>query len=393
MNHDFTTVISRKGVGAMKWEGMYRDAAKRGLTLPEGIVPFSAADMEFKCAPEIAEGLAEFARTAVFGYTAPTDAYYEAALNWQRTRHGWDPKKEWIVLSPGVVPAIANCVKAFTEPGDGVIIMTPVYYPFYSSVESNGRVVVRCPLINTDGTYTIDFDLLERLCLDPANKMLILCSPHNPVGRVWTREELAKLAELTLAGGVFVVSDEIHNDLILPGYRHTVLASISPEMEQNSVICTAPSKTFNLAGMEASNIYIPSDEKRARYQQVVGFTGLNIMGMKACELAYTRAAGWLDDLCLHLDKNRKLSEEFFAEKLPMIKVTPLEGTYLQWWDFRALGMEPDELETFMIEKAYLFLDEGKVFGVEGNGFERMNLACPESVLLAALERLERAIRG
>ena len=266
-------------------------------------------------------------------------------------------------------------------------------YPFCTSISDNGRKIVRCPLVIKDGHYRIDFDLLEKLCLDPANKALILCSPHNPVGRVWTREELEKLAEITLRGGVFVISDEIHNDLIMPGYTHTCFALISPEAEQNSMICTAPSKTFNLAGMQTSNIFIPNKERREQYRKVVGHSSLNVMGMKACELAYTRCEGWLDELRLVVDANRRLVEDFMLNRIPQIHVYPLEGTYLQWWDCRKLGMDAPALEHFMKTKAYLYLDEGPVFGEEGAGYERITLACPASALATSLERLAAALEA
>jgi len=391
MIHDFDKVVSRKGIGASKWNGMYAEAEKLGLDLPEGVVPFSAADMEFATAPELSEGLSEFVSTAIFGYSQPTDEYYDAVMNWQLRRHNWKTEKDWIVISPGVVPAVANSVKAFTEPGDGVIILTPVYYPFYTSVSDNGRNVVKCPLIEANGTYTIDFELLEKLCMDPANTALVMCSPHNPVSRVWTREELTRLADITLRGNVFVISDEIHNDLIMPGYEHICFATISPEAEQNSVICTAPSKTFNLAGMQTSNIFIPNEERRAQYRKVVGHVGANTCGLKACELVYNRCEGWLDDLCVYVQKNAKIVEDFMRERIPEIFVYELEGTYLQWWDCRKLGLSPEELEKLMKTKAFMFLDEGTWFGEEGAGFERINLACPASILTAALERLAAAL--
>lgn len=393
MKHDFTTVISRKEMWSAKWLGMYSEAEKLGVTLPEGTLPYTAADMEFKNAPEITEGLAEFARNTIFGYTMASDAYYEAVMGWQERRHNWKTERDWIVFSPGVVPSIANGVRAFTEPGDGVIILTPVYYPFYTSITDNDRKVVRCPLLVENGRYVIDFDLLEKLCLDPANKALIMCSPHNPVGRVWTREELEKISELTLRGGVFVISDEIHNDLIMPGFTHTCFATVSPEAEQNSMICTAPSKTFNLAGLQTSNIFIPNKERREKYRQIIGHSSLNVFGMKACELAYTRAEGWLDELRLVIDANRRLVEDFMINRIPKIHVYPLEGTYLQWWDCRALGMDAKELETFMKTKACFYLDEGTFFGEEGAGFERITLACPASALAAQLERLANALEA
>lgn len=392
--YDFTTRVDRRGTGASKWEAMYHIDPD----VPAGVVPLSVADMEFVEAPEIVEAVRTFVSDAVLGYTGPTDAYYDAVLGWQRDRHGWEPRREWVALAPGVVPAIGTAVWAFTEPGDGVVIMTPVYYPFRACIERAGRRVVENPLVLDEDAlrYHIDFDQLEQVCSDPATTMLILCSPHNPVGCVWSSDELARVAQICCDHGVFVCSDEIHGDLMMPGHRHTVLATAMPAgSEGNCMICTAPSKTFNLAGLQCSNIFIPDADRKAAYIKAArdhaSLTGLNAFAYPVCEAVYTRCAAWLDACIEVIWENHRLVADFCAERLPMLKVFPLEGTYLQWVDCRGLGLDPERLEGFMTGQARLFLDEGTMFGEAGGGFERINIACPRAVLLEALERLEAAV--
>lgn len=388
MKYDFETLVRRKDAGSSKWNMMY----DKNPNIGDEVVPFSVADMEFKNAPEIIEGLKEYLDTHIMGYTEATESYYESVIEWMKERHGFTPKKEWIVETAGVVPAIYQMVQNFTEPGDGVLIMTPVYYPFSQAVLRTGRRLVETELRNTDGYYKIDFrDLEEKASMEDV-KLLILCSPHNPIGRVWTKEELERVAEICVRHQVFVISDEIHFDLILPGYEHVSMATLGDNYLYNCAICTAPSKTFNLAGFQTSNVIIPNGVYRNKMVSARGYFSLNALGYQACELAYRRASCWLEELCLVLEKNKKIVETFFEEKFPMFRVSPLQGTYLIWIDFRAMGLKPKELERFMQEKAELFLDEGYLFGKAGEGFERMNIACPSAVLEAALKRLEKALK-
>ena len=391
---DFVTRVDRTGTGSSKWELM----RSCNPSVPAGTVPLSVADMEFVTAPPIAEALSEFAREAVLGYTGPTDAYYDAVLSWQRTRHGWDAKREWVALSPGVVPAVAIAVRAFTQPGEGVVIMTPVYYPFRRCIESAGRVVVENPLLHDEERlrYDIDFEGLDRACADPSVTMLILCSPHNPVGRVWRPDELSRVADICLAHGVFICSDEIHNDLIMPGFEHTVLAkAMPPSRIGECAVMTAPSKTFNLAGLQCSNIFLPDPGRKEAFEKTfrdhASFGSCNAFAYVACRAAYERCAPWLDECIDVIAANHRLVSDFVAERVPGVRVYPLEGTYLQWLDFRCLGMGAEELESFMVKEALLFPDEGTLFGAAGAGFERINLACPRAVLEEALERLARAV--
>ena len=394
MRYDFTSRLERRGVGSFKWDLMLKD----NPDLPQDVVPLSVADMEFKVAPPILDALRDYVSDGVMGYTGPTDEFYDACLGWQRRRHGWDPEREWVVLSPGVVPAFYNAVNAFTDPGDGVIVQSPVYYPFFLSIERNGRVVADNQLVLRDGRYQMDFDGLERLASDPRNKLMLLCSPHNPVGRVWTPEELRQVLDICIRHDVMLVSDEIHNDLIMPGHEHTTLLKVATEAEHDHVVvCTAPSKTFSLAGCQCSLIYVPDEDRRKEFvdQFDKGAIGgmLNTFAYPAATAAYNLCEDWLDELIQVVWANAQLVTRRLEAELPGVRVLPLEGTYLLWADFRAWGLTPDELEELMTKEALLYLDEGKLFGATGEGFERFNLACPTHVLDAAIDRLVAAARA
>lgn len=389
--YDFTTVVDRKEHGSSKWKGMQVLNSR----VPEGIVPFSVADMELRNPPEVIAGLKRCLDEVILGYSVATPAYQAAVCGWMKRRHNWEIRKDWIVECNGVVPALYTAVNAFTEPGDGVIMLTPVYYPFYMAVEQNDRKIVGSGLIERDGRYYIDFDDLEKKAKDPKNKLVFFCNPHNPVGRVWERDEIERFGKICIENGVQVVSDEIHFDLIMPGYKHVVYSTISSEFGDTAIICTAPSKTFNLAGMQTSNIIIKNPDIRKRFSAALdktGFFTLNTLGYAACEIAYTQCEKWLEELLVVLDRNRATVEEYMKKHIPQIKVFKLEGTYLQWWDCRGLGMDHKELEQFMIKDALLFLDEGYIFGEQGEGFERINLACPTETLVQALDRLRDALK-
>lgn len=389
MNYDFETLVSRKDTGAMKWDLMYRINPDAGDS-----VPLSVADMEFVNAPEIREGLKEYVEKTILGYTAPWDSYYEAVIGWMKRRHGYDVERDWIVTTSGVVCALTYGILAYTQPEDGVIIMPPVYHPFRMSVENSGRRLVENPLICTADGYRIDFEDLERKAAEPDVKLLIFCNPHNPVGRVWTKDEVEQVAKICHKHGVFVISDEIHQDLIMPGYTHISMGTLDRELLDNCLICTAPSKTFNTAGLATSNILIPDPERREAFvkarDKVKGGSG-NMMGYRACEIAYTQCEEWLEQLLKKLDENRRVAEQFFAEQLPEAKVYRLEGTYLFWVDLNAYGIDPMELERRFRQEARVFLDEGYIFGSQGRGFERINIACPTWVLKDALERMKTVL--
>ena len=386
MKYDFETLVNRRNTGSHKWEGMYEQIPNAG----DDIVPLSVADMELKNPPAIIEGLKKYLDNIILGYTGETENYYKSVTSWMERRHGFSPKKEWFVMTAGVVPAIKEMVGAFTKDGDSVLMLTPVYYPFYSSVEANGRTVLGSELILEGTEYRIDFEDFAEKAARPETTLCILSSPHNPIGRIWTKEELLKLCEICLENNVFIISDEIHFDLIMPGFEHVSMGTFEEKYLNNCAICTAPSKTFNLAGLQTSNIFIANEEYRNKMTAARGYFSLNIFGYKACELAYDECVEWLDELLLFLDENRKFVEEFVAEKMPEVKVHRLQGTYLMWLDFRAWGMNEKELEDFMVHKAEAIFDEGYVFGEGGIGFERINIACPKRVLEATLERIYKA---
>lgn len=392
MNHDFTTLVDRSAMASMKWDAMRR----ANPDVPAGIPPFSVADLDLANAPEIIDGLKAFLDDAVLGYTGPSAAYTQAVVDWMRRRHGWTLQPEWIVQSPGVVPAFFHAIRAYTAPGDGVIIQTPAYYPFYMAIDKNHRRLVRNPLVLRDGRFRIDFDHLQRVAADPANKLLLFCSPHNPTGRVWTREELRRVADIVLANDLILVSDEIHFDLVLPGHRHIVMSTLGADIAQRTLVCTAPSKSFNLAGLSTSNIVVEDAGLRTRFTAELEASGLFFLtapGYKACELAYTQGAAWLDGLLRLVQRNHDLVKDFMARKLPAVTVFDLEGTYLQWMDFRGLGKSAAELKAIHERQAFVFFDEGTMFGEEGAGFERMNLATPTAAVEAALERLAACHAG
>lgn len=392
MKYDFETLVARKNVGASKWNLMQ----KTNVNIGEDIIPFSVADMEFKNPPEIIKGLKEYIDSSIFGYTEATEEYYKAVCNWMERRHKWNIKKEWITEFPGVVPALYMIIRALTKEDDNVLLMTPVYYPFYKAITANKRKVINTELLLCNDHYEIDFEDFEEKAKLESTKILILCNPHNPVGRVWSEEELKKIGRICIDNNLLIVSDEIHFDLIMPGYKHTVFANISEEFAENSIICTAPSKTFNLAGLQASNIIVPNKKIRDKIiierRGSIGNLGLNIFGYKACEIAYNECEEWLNELLKVLNKNKELVEDFIKTNLPEIKVINLEGTYLQWLDFRELEKDHKALEKFMVTEAMLFLDEGYIFGDEGRGFERINLACPTKILQEALNRLLESIK-
>ena len=390
MTYDFTTIFDMKDKPSTKYRLMKH--AKPGVG--DDIIPFSIADMDLHYPPQLTQGLKDYLDVMPLGYSDADDEYCDAVVNWMKKRHNWDIDKSWIVNTNGVSMGNCDCIHAFTEKGDGIIILTPVYSPYTDQIISNQRKEVRVPLINNNGKYTIDFDLLQQKAADPANKMIIFCSPHNPVGRVWTKEELEKVGRICLENNVILVCDEIHHDLIMPGSSHTVMANISEEFANNCIIGTAPSKTFNLAGMATSNIIIKNEELRAKVQLEQdrnGFYSLPTLGYKACEIAYNQCGDWLDEFIQLVDHNAKTIEAFFAANIPQIKVSPLEGTYLIWLDFRSLGLSSEALSKLFLECDW-FVDEGPMFGHEGDGFARMSIAAPTSYIEAALERLLKGIR-
>lgn len=391
--YNFETIRKRYDTGSRKWA----EVSAYFPNTHDDILPFSVADMEFETAPEIVEGLKRYLDQYVLGYANPTQEFLETVCLWMKGQHSWDIKPEWILNTPGIINALFTAVQTYTSPGDGVLLMTPVYYPMYSAIENCGRVLVESPLLNHNGRYEIDFEDFERKAKDPNTKMLILCSPHNPTGRVWTKEELMIIGTICADNHVFVCSDEIHFDMIMPGHTHTVFANLTDRIAQNCMVCTAPSKTFNLAGLQTSNIIIPNEEHRQAFQKELltheTNPKCNILGYEANRIAYLEGKEWLRQVIEVIDRNRKLVEDFLAQRYPQVIVTPLEGTYLQWIDFRALGIAPDKLAELLRKEAKLFFDDGFIFGDQGAGFERWNLACPTRYIEEGLERLHDALKN
>lgn len=393
MQYDFTSHVNRRGVGAEKWDEMLEE----NPAVPTDVVPLSVADMEFANPPEVRRALHELIDAGPLGYAGPTDRFFSSCIDWQVRMHGWRPEREWAVTVPGVVPALFNAVRELTSEGEGVIIQPPVYYPFRMAIESCGRTVIENPLRVVDGRYEIDFDDLEAKASAQGARMMILCSPHNPVGRVWSVAELRRVVDICTAHDILLVADEIHNDIIMPGNTHTTVMSVmSSDEAQRLIVCTAPSKTFNLAGCQCSVIYIPNKDIRDRFRagfQRMGMASLNIFAYAAAEAAYDRCGSWLTQLIDVVWTNFSTLVNWVAQEHPELDVYELQGTYLAWVDFRAWGLEADELKRFMREEALLWLDEGEIFGAQGAGFERFNLACPADVLERSLERLDAAAKA
>ena len=389
MSFDFDRIIERRGTYSMKY-GM----VERGK--PDDILPLWVADMDFQAPPCVLDALEEQCRHGIFGYSDTGREYFNVLHDWFFKRYDWDIDEDWLVKTPGVVNAIYVALMALTEPGDSVIIQQPVYHPFASTVKDAGRRLVVNELINEDGRYRIDFDDFEKKIVSNNVKAFILCNPHNPVGRVWTRSELTNLGDICLRSGVAVISDEIHQDFVYSGHKHLVFAALKPEYADMTITCTAPSKTFNLASLMLANTFIPNASLRERYEREYdrfGVSLLGIMGFVACKAAYEGGERWLAELLSYLSGNMALIGEFLDEKLPDIRLVRPEGTYLAWLDFRALGLDADELDEFVTHKARLWLNNGAMFGAGGAGYMRLNAACPRSVLHEALERLERARRA
>lgn len=390
MKYDFDTVIERKGTNSLK----YDFAKERGKR--EDVLPLWVADMDFRTAPEILKRLEQVVQHGIFGYSEGKEAYFAAVQNWYSEHFGWEVKKNWLVKTPGVVFAIAAAIRAFTEEGDAVILQQPVYYPFSEAITDNHRILINSPLRQVNGHYEIDFQDFEEKIAANHVKLFLLCSPHNPVGRVWEKWELQKLGEICLRHGVLVVSDEIHSDFTYRGHQHHVFANLAPEFANIAVTCTAPTKTFNLAGLQISNIFISNSELRRKFKAAVasaGYSQVNLMGLAACQAAYEEGGPWLEQLKTYLADNLDFVREYLQKYLPEIHLVEPEGTYLIWLDFRELGMSESQLEDLIVRRAHLWLDSGAMFGIDGQGFERINIACPREILHRAFEQLRVALYG
>lgn len=383
-NLDFDRIIDRKNTRCLK----YDFAVKRGM--PEDVLPLWVADMDFETSSYIEDALTERVQEGIFGYSDVQTPYFEIIRDWMIRHHDWEPQEKWLIKTPGVVFALAMAVKAYTDPGDKVLLQQPVYYPFSEVITDNGREVVSNDLVLTeDGTYKIDFADFEQKIIANGIKLFLLCSPHNPVGRVWTKEELEKIGDICVKHGVTVVSDEIHNDFIWEG-THTVFAGIKKEFADISVTCTSPSKTFNLASMLISNIFIPNQILRRKFRKEMdraGISQLSVLGLVATEAAYAHGDEWYDAMKNYVRDNIAFARAYVEENLPGVRMIDTQGTYLIWLDFRQTGLTVEQLDHKIIYEAGLWLDSGKIFGKTGEGFERINVACPRAVLQEALDRI------
>jgi cystathionine beta-lyase len=389
MKYNFDKIIDRRNTECIKWDMLEEVFGDKD------VMPMWVADMDFEVAKPISDAIKKRVEHSIYGYSTKGSGYYDAIINWMKKRHNWDVKKEWISYTPGIVPALSYIVRTFAQPGDEVIIQTPVYHPFYSAIKNNGYIIVKNPLQYKDGSYKMDLEDLKKK-ITPRTRILILCNPHNPVGRVWTKEELSELGQICIKNNILIVSDEIHFDLIYKNNHHTVFAAISEEFAQSSIICSAPSKTFNLAGIQVSNVIIPNERLRRQFKITLenyAVSEVNTFVSTALVAAYNEGEEWLVQLLEYLEANLNFLMNFFEERIPKIKVVKPQGTYLVWLDCSALNMTSQELNEFFIKKAKVGFNDGIMFGEEGQQFQRVNIACQRSILREALERVERACLG
>ena len=382
MKYDFDEIIDRRETNCVKW-----DSAEN----PD-VLPMWVADMDFRAAPAIIEAVRRRVDHGIFGYTRVPQSYYDAVTGWFSRRHGWNIDNNWIIYTSGVVPALSAIIKALTVPGDKVLIQTPVYNCFFSSIRNNGCEIMESPLVYADNTYSIDFEDLECKASDPKVKAMILCNPHNPAGRVWSRDELIRIGEICIRHDVVVIADEIHCELVMPGYEYTPFASISEEFSRHSVSCVSPSKAFNIAGLQIANIVCADAWRRAEIDRAININevcDVNPFGVIALQAAYNECAEWLDQLLEYIHGNYEYMRSFCEEHLPDFPITKLEGTYLVWMDCRKFGLSSAELEKRLIEVAGLWLNAGTMYGQDGEGFMRWNIACPRARMIEGLKRFEK----
>lgn len=383
---DFHTVINRRGTNSYKWD----------IVKEEDVIPLWVADMDFKAAPAILEVLKKRVEHGVFGYTLVPDSYYEAIINWFARRHNWQIDRSWIIYTTGVVPAVSCAIKALTLPGEKVLIQTPDYNCFFSSIKNNGCEVAENELVRRGDSYEVDFEDFERQCADEKTTVFLLCNPHNPAGRVWTKEELERMNDICLAHGVRVISDEIHCELVMPGHRFTPFAAISDACRDNSVVLNSPTKAFNIAGLQIANIICADPAMRRRIDRAVNINevcDVNPFGVVALQAAYNESEEWLDSLNHYIWGNYLALKEFIAKELPRLEVTRLEGTYLAWVDIKATGLTSDEAYGKLMKEGRVYVNSGTMYGRRaGEGYLRINLACPRATLLEGMKRMGGVLR-
>lgn len=383
---NFDTVINRRGTNSYKWD----------IVKEEDVIPLWVADMDFKAAPAILEALKKRVEHGVFGYTLVPDSYYEAIINWFARRHNWQIDRSWIIYTTGVVPAVSCAIKALTLPGEKVLIQTPDYNCFFSSIKNNGCEVAENELVRRGDSYEVDFEDFERQCADEKTTVFLLCNPHNPAGRVWTKEELERMNDICLTHGVRVISDEIHCELVMPGHRFTPFAAISDACRDNSVVLNSPTKAFNIAGLQIANIICADPAMRRRIDRAVNINevcDVNPFGVVALQAAYNESEEWLDSLNHYIWGNYLALKEFIAKELPRLEVTRLEGTYLAWVDIKATGLTSDEAYEKLMKEGRVYVNSGTMYGRRaGEGYLRINLACPRATLLEGMKRMGGVLR-
>ena len=383
--YNFDEIIPRRGTNSYKWDSAADDS----------VLPMWVADMDFRTAPPVIDALRRRVEHGIFGYTRVPDTYYEAVIDWFRRRHGWTINRDWIIYTSGVVPAISAVIKALTVPGDKVLVQTPVYNCFFSSIRNNGCEILSSPLLPEGDSYRMDFDDLERKASDPRTRLFLLCNPHNPAGRVWTREELQRAGEICLKHNVTIISDEIHCELVYPGHTYTPFASLSEEFQRHSVTCISPSKSFNIAGLQIANIVAEDETMRRRIDKAININevcDVNPFGVIATIAAYNEGEAWLTELLDYLKGNYDAMRAFCEAQLPDFPIARLEGTYLVWMDCRKLGIPSEELEE-QLKEAGLWLNAGTMYGAEGEGFMRWNIACPRARLCEGLARFRKFVNA
>lgn len=386
MKYDFDKIVPRRGTNSVKW-----DVAKE-----DGVIPMWVADMDFQAAPCICQALKERMDHGVFGYTLVPNSYYESIISWFDRRHQWKIDRNWILYTSGVVPAISAIIKALTEPGDKVLVQTPVYNCFFSSIRNNGCTTAENALVRKGNSYEIDFDDFERQAADEKTKVFLLCNPHNPAGRVWTPEELSRMNDICLKHGVQVISDEIHCELVMPGYKFTPFAAVSKACQDNCITTNSPTKSFNIAGLQIANIITNNDTIKRKIDRAININevcDVNPFGVIALQAAYNEGESWIDQLNLYLWENYKVLKDFFQEHLPKLKVLKLEGTYLVWVDISATGLKADELTNELLQHGKVMVNSGTMYGkTTGADYLRLNIAMPRSLMLEALQRIAQVLQ-
>ncbi len=385
MKYDFDEIVNRRGTNSVKW-----DEAKE-----EGVIPMWVADMDFKAAPCILEALKKRVDHGVFGYTIVPDSYYESVISWFERRHQWHIERDWIIYTSGVVPAISAIIKALTEPGDKVLVQTPVYNCFFSSIRNNGCTTAENALVRKGNSYEIDFDDFERQAADENTKVFLLCNPHNPAGRVWTPEELSRMNDICLRHGVKVIADEIHCELVMPGHEFTPFAAVSKACQDNCITTNSPTKSFNIAGLQIANIITNNAEDRQKIDRAININevcDVNPFGVIALQAAYNEGEDWIDQLNVYLWENYQALKTFFKDNLPQLEVIDLEGTYLVWVNVRATGMSGNELTEKLLKEGKVFVNRGSMYGkTTGEDYIRINIAMPRSLMLEGLKRMKDVI--